>query len=398
MTKMATANDTDRNLPAGWRWVQLGQFILETRNGFGRRPQVDEEGPVVLRLADVSNGVVDLSSARRDFMSEDEINTYRLQCGDLLFVRVNGSPDFIGKCILVESDYGVVCFNDHLIRVRVKAELLPEYLSLVSRAPAARSHFVQSSSTSAGQLTINRDSLDSFVFPLPPLSEQRRIAGMLREKMVTAERARAAVQAQLEATMALPVAFARETLRTGQTRKYLLGDCLTKIRTGIGADWSKYPVLGATRNGLAPAKEGVGKAPERYKLVDPVTVFYNPMRILLGSIAMVDEENTTGITSPDYVVVKGRPGILNTRWFYYWFRSTHGAHLIDSLSRGAVRERILFNRLAAGEIELPDYETQLRVSGRMKQVRPVVEIITKELQTIDALPSAILREVFAGAA
>ena len=178
----------------------------------------------------------------------------------------------------------------------------------------------------------------------------------------------------------------------------MLGDCLTKIRTGIGADWSKYPVLGATRNGLAPAKEGVGKAPERYKLVDPVTVFYNPMRILLGSIAMVDEENTTGITSPDYVVVKGRPGILNTRWFYYWFRSTHGAHLIDSLSRGAVRERILFNRLAAGEIELPDYETQLRVSGRMKQVRPVVEIITKELQTIDALPSAILREVFAGAA
>jgi type I restriction enzyme S subunit len=155
-------------------------------------------------------------------------------------------------------------------------------------------------------------------------------------------------------------------------------------------------VLGATRDGLAPAKEAVGKAPERYKLVDPVTVFYNPMRILLGSIAMIDEGNVAGITSPDYVVVKGRPGILDTRWFYYWFRSAHGAHLIESLSRGAVRERILFNRLAAGRIELPDYETQLRASDRMKQVRPIVESITQELLAIDTLPSAILREAFAG--
>jgi len=127
-------------------------------------------------------------------------------------------------------------------------------------------------------------------------------------------------------------------------------------------------------------------------------VFYNPMRILLGSIAMIDDGNATGITSPDYVVLKGRPGILDTRWFYYWFRSTYGAHLIDSLSRGAVRERILFNRLAAGKIELPDYETQLRASDRMKQLRPVLKSINEELQAIDALPPAILREAFAGIA
>ena len=82
------------------------------------------------------------------------------------------------------------------------------------------------------------------------------------------------------------------------------------------------------------------------------------MRILLGSIAMVDVGDAPGITSPDYVVVKGKKGVLDTRWFYYWFRSANGAHLIESLSRGAVRERILFNRLTAGEIDIPNYETQ----------------------------------------
>ena len=111
---------------------------------------------------------------------------------------------------------------------------------------------------------------------------------------------------------------------------------------------------------------------------------------------MVDEGDATGITSPDYVVVKGQPGILDTRWFYYWFRSAQGAQLIDSLLRGAVRERILFNRLAAGKIELPDYETQLHASTRMKQVKPIVGSITKELENINALPAALLRQAFNG--
>jgi type I restriction enzyme S subunit len=79
---------------------------------------------------------------------------------------------------------------------------------------------------------------------------------------------------------------------------------------------------------------------------------------------------------------------------YYWFRSKYGKQLVDSLSRGAVRERILFNRLAAGRIELPDYETQLRASQRMMEVRPVIESITKELEATEVLPASILREAF----
>jgi type I restriction enzyme S subunit len=168
------------------------------------------------------------------------------------------------------------------------------------------------------------------------------------------------------------------------------------VKNGVGEDWSNYPVLGATRQGIAPAKENVGKAPERYKLVDPITVFYNPMRILLGSIALLDEGDDTGITSPDYVVVKGRPGILDTRWFYYWFRSSQGARLIDSLSRGAVRERILFNRLAAGEIEIPQWSAQVAASERMKMAVPLLKSIAGELEAINELPSKILRRAFSG--
>lgn len=102
----------------------------------------------------------------------------------------------------------------------------------------------------------------------------------------------------------------------------------------------------------------MGKNPERYKLVEPGTIFYNPMRILLGSIAYLDEGEEPGITSPDYVVFRTNPGVLHPSWFYCWLRSDDGASFIRGLARGAVRERMLFRRLAAAEIPVPPLDAQ----------------------------------------
>ena len=61
------------------------------------------------------------------------------------------------------------------------------------------------------------------------------------------------------------------------------------------------------------------------------------MRIIIGSIAFVDDDDEPGITSPDYVVLKGKEGLVDSRWFYYWLRSPFGERCIQSLARGAVR-------------------------------------------------------------
>src|SRR5262245_51836059 len=98
-------------------------------------------------------------------------------------------------------------------------------------------------------------------------------------------------------------------------KRLRLSECLQEITAGVGPSWPRYRLLGATRDGIAPAKEGVGRNPERYKLVEPGTIFYNPMRILLGSIAYLDEGEEPGITSPDYVVFRTRQGLVHLRWF-----------------------------------------------------------------------------------
>jgi type I restriction enzyme, S subunit len=376
-------------LPDAWRLVRLGD-VLKLRKEVVH-PQDNPKGPAkFVGLEHIESGTgrrtgcVDLEMAS---LTGRKPRFYR---GDLVYGYLR---PYLNKVWVAEFD-GLCSVDQYVYRVNAaKADV--HYLAWFMRSPVylRRSPVGQ---TPGWLPRIRTEEVASVKLGLPPLPEQRRIVAALSEELAAVQKARAATEERLRAASAFPAALVREAIRSGHARRLPLRACLTEVKSGIGSDWSKYPVWGATRAGLAPAKEGVGKSPERYKLVDPVTVFYNPMRILLGSIAVVDEGDTAGITSPDYVVIKGRPGVLDTRWFYYWFRSQQGAHLIDSLSRGAVRERILFNRLVAGKINLPDYETQRRASEQMKEVRPLIQTIARERQAIDALPIALLRRAFHG--
>jgi type I restriction enzyme S subunit len=118
------------------------------------------------------------------------------------------------------------------------------------------------------------------------------------------------------------------------------------------------------------------------------------MRILIGSIAFVDDDDAPGITSPDYVVLKGKPCIVDSRWFYYWLRSPLGERCIQSLARGAVRERMLFSRLAEGEIELPDYDTQVKASKALAQIKPMRAAIQTQVAELELLPQKLLTQIF----
>lgn len=244
------------------------------------------------------------------------------------------------------------------------------------------------------QPNISQTFIQDLDVPLYPVEKQRKIAARLKAQLAEVEKVRQAVKEQLSEASKLAEVAILDSLKKKEVENHTLGDVLEEVKWGIGKDWAKYPVLGATREGLAPAKEPPGKKPERYKPAFPGTVFYNPMRILIGSIAFVDDDDEPGITSPDYVVLKGRDGLVDSRWFYYWLRSTLGKQCINSLARGAVRERMLFNRLAEGKIELPNYDIQRKASKALTELKPLRMAIEKKLSEINLLPGEILSQAF----
>ncbi|MEI4485568.1 hypothetical protein V8J36_05150 [Frigidibacter sp. MR17.14] len=372
----------------------FGDFVLSYRNGYGVRPKGVENGPIVLRIADVSSGEIDLSDPRRGNVSQKILETYRLSSGELLLIRVNGAREIVGRCCVVRENVpSDTIFNDHLIRVRLKEGLDPEFARYFLSAPQARNVIEEAASTSAGQLTINQQVISGLEVPDIDIGEQKKRAEKISRQFGEYDVAKEATICQLHDVAALTDAIIFDSVKNPESHPRL-GAVLDEVKQGIGEDWASHPVLGATRDGLAPAKEPPGKQAHKYKPAVPGTVFYNPMRILIGSIAMVDEDDTPGITSPDYVVLRGKPGVVDSRWFYYWLRSPLGANCIQSLARGAVRERMLFNRLAEGEIALPSFADQQRASAALKELKPLKRALEARLAEINLLPQKILSAAF----
>jgi len=324
-------------------------------------------------------------------ITQEKEEANRLDHGDIVFARTGGTT---GKSFLIKSPPRAV-FASYLIRLKPSVSVLSEYLYMFFQSDDYWAQ-VRKNARGGAQPNVNATLLGQLVFPLPPLDEQKRILKILNKQMAAVERARSATELQLEAARSIPFAYICQSYGAGKPKKIPLERCVEEVKNGVGSDWKKYRLIGATRGGIAPAKESVGKKPERYKLVDAGTIFYNPMRILIGSIATVDEGDEPGITSPDYVVLKTKHGILHPRWFYYWMRSSMGEQFIKAHARGAVRERLTFRRLASGELEVPDWTAQLSAAKKMKNISSLVGKITEQMETINALPAALLCRAFEG--
>ena len=376
----------------GWPRVRLGEVCVSKT---GTRNPVDAPDSS-FRYVDITS--VDNVSKRivapKELFGRDAPSRARqvIRTGDVL---VSTTRPNLNAVALVPPELDGEIASTGFCVLRGSEEMDSEFLFSFVRTPEFVSRLTELTKGALYPAVNDKQVFAQFI-SLPPLAEQRRIAGRLREQMAEVARARAAVQAQLAAAHALPAALLRESLRARKPQTLPVREVLTEVTHGIGDQWDQFPVLGATRAGLAPAKESVGKNPGRYKPVTPGTAFYNPMRILLGSIALVDDGAPSGITSPDYVALRGVEGRLHSTWFYYWFRSPAGAEFIQSLTRGAVRERLLFSRLAQGEITLPPWPAQLRVVDELRALKALVTSLEARLSAIDHLPAALLREAFRG--
>lgn len=347
-----------------------------------------------LRVANVQDGRLDISSIKTVKATHREIEKWALQDGDLVLTE-GGDLDKLGRGACWREQLPLCIHQNHIFRVRFSSALYdPDFVSLQIRSEYGKRFFFAHAKKTTGIASINQQVLGSFPLLSPPLIEQKAIARTLKAQLATADDARQAASCQNQDLTALGNAIVRDSLNHPETQTCSLGDVLDEVRAGVGASWPDFPVLGATRGGLALAREAVGKNPERYKPVQRGSVFYNPMRILIGSIAMVDDGDTPGITSPDYVVLRGREGLVDYRWFYYWLRSPYGERCIASLARGAVRERMLFNRLAEGEIALPPLHVQQAASQALAEIRPLKTRIEKQLREIERLPERLLAQVF----
>ncbi len=360
-------------------WIEA-RIVDPTLAEFSSLPHVSAENILTL-----TGEMINVRTAFEDGMDSGK---YQFDRGDVLYSKLR---PYLRKATIV--NFQGLCSADIYPIKTDQFRLAPAFLRALLVSDAF-TEFANAASARSRMPKLNRKQLFAYEFKLPLIDTQNRIAAQLKAQLAEVEKASRVVETQLSETTKLADSIIFDSINRNKSEKHRLGVVLEEIKAGIGKNWADYPVLGATREGLAPAKEPPGKKPQRYKPAFPGTVFYNPMRILIGSIAFVDNDDAPGITSPDYVALRGKKEVVDSCWFYYWLRSPLGEQCINSLARGAVRERMLFNRLAEGEIDLPDYDIQKTTSRALNELKPMRRVIEQKLNELNLMPSKILAQAF----
>lgn len=158
----------------------LGEIAAHLSYGTSRKSHSEERGVAVLRIPNISSGVIDLTDLKYYVFEEQEYERLQLKIGDLLIVRSNGSPNLVGKPAVVGEESAGMAYAGYLIRIRPRAELVdPHYLAYMIQAPTSRKKIESEVTSTSGVHNVNAKQLAALAIPIPALEHQIKIVEKL---------------------------------------------------------------------------------------------------------------------------------------------------------------------------------------------------------------------------
>ena len=195
---------------AGWRTSPLGEILAEKpRNGLGPQQEVDSGGRMMLRINAVSSSptrYVDMTAAKQVQVADETAQQFVIRNDDVFIVRYNGDINRVAKpAIYKGANESRGVYPDKLIRLRPdSAKMIPDFLVFALSSRTVRTQIEELGKTTAGNIGVSGGDTQSFVVPVPPLPEQRRIVAeldALQAEVDALKRLQAETAAELDALL-----------------------------------------------------------------------------------------------------------------------------------------------------------------------------------------------------
>ena len=162
------------SVPDGWKLMRLGD-LGRVRYGLGQPPEQSPSGVPMVRATNVKRGrlVSDgLIRIKREAIPESR-NPYLL-VGDIIVVR---SGAYTGDVAMVTQEWaGSVAGYDLVFSCKEQVD--PAYCAAALLSDPIQAFF-RGERDRAAQPHLNRQQLESTAIPVPPITEQRKIAAVL---------------------------------------------------------------------------------------------------------------------------------------------------------------------------------------------------------------------------
>ncbi|WP_432054083.1 restriction endonuclease subunit S [Streptomyces sp. bgisy022] len=201
-------------IPADWRWMRLGE-LADVVGGVtkDKKKQSDPDLPEVpyLRVANVQRGRLDLENVAHIRVPPKKAAQLRLRDGDVL-MNEGGDRDKLGRGWVWREQIPNAIHQNHVFRARIRNDvLIPELLSWYGNGAAK--WFEENGKQSTNLASISLTKIKMLPVPVPPKSEQKRIAERVEERLIQLRHARMVTERALHQGMKLRSALLRKAFQ-----------------------------------------------------------------------------------------------------------------------------------------------------------------------------------------
>lgn len=172
-------------MPKGWTWARLGNVFADSpKNGIYKSADFYGEGTSIVRIDDFYDGLLSKTSGfKKVKLSENEINTFSANLGDLLINRVN-SIEYLGKCCEIKGIEESLVFESNIMKIKLSDNLVNNFYTTTYLASSfGRKRLCANAKHAVNQASINQNDVSLTPIPMSVLSEQKVISELLDAKL-----------------------------------------------------------------------------------------------------------------------------------------------------------------------------------------------------------------------
>jgi type I restriction enzyme S subunit len=195
---------------SGWATIPMGMVVDDPAYGTSKKCSYFPAGLGVLRIPNIAKGFVDATDLKYAEFTEFEQEAYRLEAGDLLTIRSNGSVSLVGRTALIGDAQTGFLYAGYLIRLRPnKTAIDPRFLLRALEGLALRTQIESKAKSTSGVNNINSGELRELAIPVCSLHEQREVVELLEARLCSVD----SIETEITAALAKIAALRQSILK-----------------------------------------------------------------------------------------------------------------------------------------------------------------------------------------
>ena len=392
--------DNNYVIPMNWAYMNLEKIVTSSDYGTSESTS-DVDGIPVLRMGNLADGKIYTKDLVYLNLTEEEIERYRLNKGDILFNRTN-SYDLVGKVALFALD-GDYTFASYLVRLVINKNIAdPAYVNFFMNLESSQRKIRDFATKGVQQVNVNPTVLKKyFMILVPSIQEQEQIKSIIKHWDRAIE-----LKEKLLEQKRLQKKGLMERLLTGKVRlpgfkdewKYLKAGAIfsnssNKKHGGIGEVLSSMQDRGIVPRSQVDIdiKYDIDSV-KSYKQVNTGD-FVISLRSFQGGIEYSDYE---GLISPAYTVLKNKIDI-DAAFYKELFKSVNFIRRLNSVIYG-IRDgkQIGYDDFSTLKLPYPPQEEQRTIAKVFKVANDEMTLLQSEINQLKNQKKGLMQLLLTG--